>query len=176
MTTAVRVWVGCLACYNAGDLTGEWFDADEAPTDMCDFNDAVPSSAEHSEEAHDELWVFDHEGLSGLLSGACSPVDARELAQQLAASGNPSAYGAYASTVGCEYATVEGFEDAFCGEFEYGADYAEELAGECGMVNSADRWPLTCIDWDRAWRELEAGGDNFAAPTASGSVYIFRGV
>ena len=25
--TTPRVWIGCLACYNAGSLVGDWFDA-----------------------------------------------------------------------------------------------------------------------------------------------------
>ena len=25
-----RVWIGCLACYNEGNLVGDWFDADVA--------------------------------------------------------------------------------------------------------------------------------------------------
>ena len=33
-------------------------------------------------------------------------------------------------------------------------DYAQELAEECGMVMDNAKWPYTCIDWDRAAREL----------------------
>lgn len=28
--TTPRVWVGCLACYNAGRLVGDWHDASDA--------------------------------------------------------------------------------------------------------------------------------------------------
>lgn len=33
-------------------------------------------------------------------------------------------------------------------------DYAQELAEDCGMVDSNVTWPNTCIDWDYAAREL----------------------
>jgi antirestriction protein len=101
---------------------------------------------------------------------------AAELALLLEESGNPEAFGAYASYVGREYATLDGFAEAFCGVYESEADYAQELAEECGLVDGdAQQWPLYCIDWERAWRELDMGGDNYSIPTGNGDFYIFRG-
>lgn len=37
----------------------------------------------------------------------------------------------------------------------YFKEYAQELADDCGMVPDNLSWPLTCIDWDQAARELE---------------------
>ena len=34
-------------------------------------------------------------------------------------------------------------------------DYAQELAEDCGMVDNRAVWPNTCIDWERAARELQ---------------------
>ena len=34
--------------------------------------------------------------------------------------------------------------------------YAQELAEDCDMIPSGLGWPFTCIDWDRATRELQA--------------------
>lgn len=36
----------------------------------------------------------------------------------------------------------------------YFRDYAEQLADDCGMVPKNAQWPLTCIDWEQAAREL----------------------
>lgn len=33
-------------------------------------------------------------------------------------------------------------------------DYAEELADDCGMIPKDAKWPLNCIDWEQAAREL----------------------
>ena len=37
----------------------------------------------------------------------------------------------------------------------YFEEYAQELAEDCGMVPSGLQWPLTCIDWKQAARELQ---------------------
>lgn len=37
----------------------------------------------------------------------------------------------------------------------YFRTYAEELADDCGMIPDGLSWPLTCIDWEQAARELQ---------------------
>lgn len=37
----------------------------------------------------------------------------------------------------------------------YFQDYAQELAEECGMIDNKIGWPHTCIDWEKAARELQ---------------------
>ncbi len=160
-----RVWVGCLACYNAGTLRGEWVDADEA-------GGFVPCEG----RGHEEWWCMDHEGFGGLLDGECSPMAAQELAELIAeveADGGPmAAFVAYRSNVGAEYATVEGFRDVYRGEWSSVEDYAQELAEDCGMVPDDLAWPLSCIDWKRAARELTIGGDIWTAES-DGGVFVF---
>jgi len=36
----------------------------------------------------------------------------------------------------------------------YFEEYAQELAEDCGMIPSDAKWPCTCIDWEKAAREL----------------------
>lgn len=36
----------------------------------------------------------------------------------------------------------------------YFRDYAEELADDIGAIPRDARWPMNCIDWDQAAREL----------------------
>ena len=36
----------------------------------------------------------------------------------------------------------------------YFRNYAEELADDCGMIPKDAKWPLNCIDWEHAAREL----------------------
>lgn len=36
----------------------------------------------------------------------------------------------------------------------YFRTYAEELADDCGLIPRDAAWPLTCIDWEQAAREL----------------------
>ena len=37
----------------------------------------------------------------------------------------------------------------------YFTEYTQNLAEECGMVDTNARWPMTCIDWEQAARELQ---------------------
>lgn len=184
-----KVWVGCVACYNSGRLVGAWFDATTAPQQMAEFNEAIAgqqvrpnhSHARTVEEIHEELWCFDHDGFAGLLTGECSPTEAARLGQLIAdlqRDGIPvPAYAAYREDVGAEYATLDGFLDAFCGHYDSPADYAEQLATDLnpsGRAELCNRWPYTCIDWDRAWQELHLDGDNHATDAPGGGFYIFR--
>lgn len=52
----------------------------------------------------------------------------------------------------------ESFEDwpygvAFIRD-SYFQTYAEQLAGDIGAIDANATWPLTCIDWEQAAREL----------------------
>jgi hypothetical protein len=53
----------------------------------------------------------------------------------------------------------EGFEDWRHGATlirdSYFEDYARELADDLGMTPNDVSWPLTCIDWEQATRELQ---------------------
>jgi len=76
----------------------------------------------------------------------------------------------------------ENFEDAYCGEAEgyseeaAGADYAQQLAEEQGLMPTTPGWPFSCIDWADAWRELELG-DGFRVHRISGNTWaVFRAV
>ena len=37
----------------------------------------------------------------------------------------------------------------------YFQEYAQNLAEDCGMVDTNARWPVNCIDWEQAARELQ---------------------
>ena len=50
-------------------------------------------------------------------------------------------------------------------------EYAEELAEDCGMVNSDAGWPNNCIDWQKAAREL---AQDYSLVTFRGADYYWR--
>lgn len=41
-------------------------------------------------------------------------------------------------------------------------DYARELAEDTGAIGSENQWPLYCIDWERAARELRMDYSSFS--------------
>ncbi|HET9671705.1 MAG TPA: antirestriction protein ArdA, partial [Actinomycetota bacterium] len=129
---------------------------------------------------HEELWVFDHQGYRGFLSGECSPSEAQTLAEwldQLDESPYPlDAIAAYRDHIGHEYADrdreafLDDFAEAYAGEHDSAADFAENYAEETGALEGApDRWPFSCIDWSHAADELET----WTADAGGGCVYVF---
>ena len=76
----------------------------------------------------------------------------------------------------------ENVEDAYCGRAEgyseerAGADYAQELAEELGVNLNQAEWPLNCIDWDSAWRELVLGDGYRLHDLGGGDWLVFRSV
>lgn len=54
-----------------------------------------------------------------------------------------------------------------------GAAWCEEFAVDCGMVPDDLKWPLNCLDWERAWRELEMSDGYSAEPNpGAGADYL----
>lgn len=53
----------------------------------------------------------------------------------------------------------------------YFQEYAQDLAEECGMVDTNARWPMNCIDWEQATRELQMDYSNILI---HGSTYWYR--
>lgn len=50
-------------------------------------------------------------------------------------------------------------------------DYAQELAEDIGAIGSDLQWPLYCIDWERAARDLRA---DYSTVTFLGYDYLVR--
>ena len=49
---------------------------------------------------------------------------------------------------------IEHFEDMFQGQYNSGADFAEQLAIDCGMVSTGISWVK--IDWEASWDNLSS--------------------
>ena len=228
--SGARVWVGCLACYNAGALVGAWLDAADGPgyvpedhAQRClrcaawwnegDWTAAVtdlpaPTCPAPDRDGvhylgivgpegdpHEEQWVMDHQGFGGFLSGECSPHEAARIAEQMAeieADGDElDAVAAWLQWNGDRlesWADVrDRFADEYAGEADSGPDYAEQSFEDMGgwdlykpaeygheARDLSSTWPFYCIDWERAWRELELGDGYYAAENPAGGVFVFR--
>ena len=74
---------------------------------------------------------------------------------------------AYIEIVGVKYFKPEDVREAYFGEYESDADFAEDMARQtCEIDFNNLSWPLTCIDWEQASRDLmydytEQGGYYF---------------
>lgn len=73
---------------------------------------------------------------------------------------------------GVDDARAQADEDsALIPEDEF-ADHARELAEDIAAISDSDRWPLTCIDWEQAARELQ---HDYSCIEWDGTTYFFRG-
>ena len=53
----------------------------------------------------------------------------------------------------------------------YFQEYAQNLAEDCGMVDTSARWPMNCIDWEQAARELQM---DYSSIEICGVTYWYR--
>jgi antirestriction protein len=162
-----RVYFACLAAYNAGALHGAWVDIDQ---DADAIRDEIAAMLKASPEPGAEEWAAHDYDNGPAFLGEFPDLDA------LATYGeNFTEHGeAYAEFCENSY-TVEDpadFQHAYSGTWNSGADYAETLAHDAGMLPDHIAWPITHIDWARAWRDLEC--DGYTAQDAPNGVYIFR--
>jgi antirestriction protein len=172
--TEPAAWVGCLSCYNDGNLVGKWLtDPDEIRSYRCPKPVTVYSS-------HEELWVFDHENLP-FIKGECSPSEFADLAEKWAAAldeidADPDIVLAYIDNVGVDYiewdTLAEDFAESYAGEFEDLADYAYRLADDCGELPEGPY--ANYIDWEAVGRDYRLGGDVWTHEVGYKSMHIFR--
>lgn len=171
--TTVRpsVWIGCLACYNKGLLNGQWFPAEEA-------GEVTPDDLHQNPTAHDELWIFDHEGFP-VGTGEMSPTTAQQWGEVFDEVGEEQwpALLAWVET-GCYIASgdtlpsASDFEERYCGCWESFADYATQLAEDIGLI---DGWPEEAqryFNWEAWTRDLKF--DYTVADAPDGGVFIYR--
>lgn len=174
---APQIYVASLTDYNNGVLHGVWVDMTQDLDDIWQqVNDMLAKSptvkSGRLAGPAEEWGIHDYEGFEGIKLDEFESLDrVAEIATMIAEHG--PAFAAYVSNEGMEYATAEGFDEAFCGIWPSEADYAQELAREIGE-EIPDGWPFSCIDWERAWNELRLGGDNWSHYLGSGDYAIFR--
>ncbi|MFH1267204.1 MAG: antirestriction protein ArdA [Planctomycetota bacterium] len=188
-----RVYVACLASYNAGHLHGRWIDVDgdaddiqeqvramlrESPEpnvmvdcpecdgegcDQCGDSGKVPSAEEWA--------IHDYEGFG---SYSLSEWESFETVAQLAAmiEKHGLAYPAWVAHVGADFDDEEGFEEAYCGQWDSEKDYAEELFDECYAHDIPENLRFY-IDYEAFSRDLFIG-DNYSVDCPDGGVWVFR--
>jgi hypothetical protein len=156
--TALRVWVGCLSCFNNGHLAGGWFDPADGPRWTCPEGD--PS--------HKEVAVMDSEGFASPKQLGDSPqafADAAE--RQLEEMGEAEAAGVpWAAVVTYRDDVWDREELNFILENFRGTVESREVFAKGWASETADSgpipewwaapWPFNHIDWPAAARDLFA--------------------
>jgi len=169
-STEPRLYVGTYAKYNAGSIKGDWLTLSDYP----DRESFLEACAElHQDEQDPELMFQDFEGFpkAWYCESSAPPailwewLDLRD--------DERLAFGAYAEHIGGEV-TVEEFRDAWQGQWDNGADFAENIAEECGYVPKGfPAWIV--IDWEATWKS-NLRFDYFEETDSEGSNHIFRNI
>ena len=95
---------------------------------------------------------------------------------------NPEGWAELISRLELDGIDPDNVEDAYQGRAEgwseerAGADFAELTAYDSGMVSDQQHWPLNCINWDAAWRELQTGDGYRLHDIGGGDWLVFRSV
>lgn len=174
--TTPRVWIGCLACYNAGCLVGEWFDAETA--DEVTLAD-VHGGVDRVRQGCEELWVMDHENIP--VTGEMSPMEASEWGRVLtsvpehgrAALCSWVTSGGYVAEGTGDLPSISDFEECYAGRWESFGEYAQNLADDTGMMEGWPEQAVQYFDWAGWTRDLAFDYVVLDAPAPEYGVYVF---
>jgi antirestriction protein len=117
-----RIYVACLASYNAGKLHGAWIDATQDPEEI--HAEIRAMLAESPEPGAEEWEIHDTDEFEKIEIEKASIEKISEIAQALEEHGDP--FVAYVNNVGLEHASEANFMATFRGTYESAAVYAEE--------------------------------------------------
>lgn len=160
----MKLYCGTYKKYNEGSLFGAWMDLDDYE-DAEEFTKACLEL--HKDEKDPELMFQDYEAdykwEEKLYGESHIPEEYWEIKQALEDNDvDPDVFQAYINCTGYTgyrptAEDVEYCRDRYCGKYDSGADYAEELARECGEIKE-DCWLMKYIDWEAVWRDMSFEG------------------
>jgi len=167
-STEPRLYVGTYAKYNAGSIEGAWLTL----SDYADREDFLAACRQlHKDEADPELMFQDFEGFPRAWYSESSAPEAILWEWLELSEDERLAFGAYADYIGSG-ATIEDFRDAWQGQWDSGADFAQHILEECGEIpKDLPAWIV--IDWEASW-ERNLRFDYFESDDAEGRNHIFR--
>lgn len=172
---AMRVWIGCLHCYNSGQLVGAWFNAIDA--DEVTLAD-VHRRAGGSHTGCEELWCFDVDDMP--VHREMSPAEAAEwgrVVEELDEHLRPALVawvrsGSYVAEGAGYLPSTSAFEERYVGHWDAFDEYAHQLADDIGLLTDVHEEVVRYFDWESWTRDLAF---DFTVEEAPGSgVFVFR--
>jgi antirestriction protein len=148
-TTTPRIYVGTYHKYNSGSIAGKWLDLEDYDS-KDDFHEACEEL--HADEDDPELMFQDYEGIpEQYISESSISDEFFELQEAISTSG----LDAEIFYAGLDLdIPLEHIEDLYQGEYSTDKDLAYQLADDIGAIDENASWPMNCIDWERAARDL----------------------
>jgi antirestriction protein len=155
------VYIACLAAYNSGTLHGYWVDLEEAST-VEDIRECIAYTLATSPAlGAEEYAVHDHQGLPACLQSEWPDWQQVEAFMEARDALHESEQVAHllACNINHRVLDVQEFSESFCGFWERPEDFAQEQAEQAADPEvDWGQWPINCIDWQSAWRDLSCDG------------------
>lgn len=174
-----RAWIGCLTCYNHGDLVGNWFPATKAAGATIAGVHA-DHDVNHRIRGCDELWVFDHEHIP--VRGEMDPLRAAEWGARITEvpAEQRAAFIAWARTdhrvLDAEnLPVISAFNERYCGTWETFLEYAEHLVEKLGVLDGASDEARRYFDYDAYAHDISYDYTTIACDDGDG-IHIFRDI
>ena len=171
-----RIYVACLAAYNAGQLHGGWINCDVSAEEI---GKAVKEILQYSPQAKYQAcveWaIHDCEGFGGItLSESESFETVAELAEAISKEGEAFATFYDCNTYDSVEDALEKFSENYLGEFETEKDFAEEQLNENGTIEAVKEAGLAAyyIDFEAVARDWFCG-DYWSSQAPGGRVYVY---
>jgi antirestriction protein len=160
-----RIYVACLASYNAGRLHGAWIDAGQ---DADDIQAAVSAMLAASPAPDAEEWaIHDSEGLGRI--GEWESFERVAAIGQAIAEAGDDAPALLAWLDDDNDNDPEEFADCYAGCWESLADFAYDINDGNSLTGRLDHY----IDWESVGRDLRLSGDVWTADARDGGVYVY---
>ena len=169
--TTPRIYVACLAAYNAGRLHGTWIDADQSPDEIWAEVRAMLAS---SPEPNAEEWaIHDYEGFGELrLSEWESFERISAIAAGLAEHGD--AFAAWLSfDTSQDPSEVNRFEEMYRGEWDSLRYYADQFADDIGLFDMAEKANSAYVVVDLEMLERDLDIELYTVASDHGTIYVF---
>jgi antirestriction protein len=149
-------------------LHGAWIDA----TDADIIHEGIQAMLQRSRVPGAEEWaIHDCEGFRGIRLDEYADIDhVATLGALIDQHGE--AFAAYAGHVGTDYATAEGFQDSFCGEWDSEEAYAEDLFDQLYLHDIPEHL-RHYVDYAAFARDLFLN-DCYSVDCPEGGVFVFH--
>lgn len=169
-----RIYVACLAAYNAGQLHGEWIEADQ---EAHEIQADIKSMLEKSPQPRAEEWaVHDYEGFGSISLSEWPEVDrVSTLAKMIVAHGDPFSIW-YQNQDGSSFDVSEleeMYSEQWQGAFESDTEFAYKLLEDSGQLSELPVWVQNYFDFESYARDLHLGGD-FSFTRHNCQTYVYR--
>lgn len=181
-----RIWLGCLASYNAGILHGGWMTMLADLEQICADRDEVLASS--PEPGAEEPFIADHENWGDLRIGEYESLEVLQaIAEGIDEHGE--AFTAYLEEV-ADWSMdtpdqmrdrIMYFSDVYLGEFESVEAYVEHYFEDMGVEHELDEFrerlgglgQYIKFDVETYARDIDANGDIITVDS-HGGIYVFR--